>query len=274
MTESEEYMNCKRIAFYNEKGGVGKTTGIINVAGVLSKKGEKVLVIDLDKQRNSTLTLLSNNTETTEFTIYDFMKNNAHLDNVVKKALFQSHGNANPKYYGVDVLSSDKRLEDESKLKDVNIKDDLDSFIEKGEYTWVLVDMPPSNKTINEICFSQIVDYVIVPFSSDLYSVTGYGDLMETINTARLYTDNLHILGIYLSRHMYNCAVDHYIKDQLSAFGDLFIDVQIPFRADIRECAMFSRPISYYKKSSPSKIAYENLVNYMENKIHETRKDV
>jgi len=70
---------------------------------------------------------------------------------------------------------------------------------------------------------------------------------------------------------MENCAVDRYIKEQLEEFGDIFIDVQIPLMADVREAVMFGRPISYYKMISKSKTAYENLVNAMENKIESFR---
>lgn len=262
-------MRCNKIAFINGKGGCGKTTSIFHVAGVLAHRGEKVLVIDFDKQRNTTDTFLTelDEHERKKKTIFDFMLGKAKIDAIVNKSLFRVRGNANPKYCGVDVLGADERLEDEKKLKNVDIKDRLNAFIEENEYTWVLVDMPPSNKTLNEICFAQIVDFVIVPFSSDLFSVSGYGDLMKTVNRARELNDNLNIIGIYLSRYMEGCAVDKYIKNELSKFGDIFLDVQIPLKADIREAIMFGRPISYYKVISPSRSAYERLVDVMEKRI-------
>lgn len=258
----------KKIAFINGKGGCGKTTSIFHVAGVLAHKGCKVLVIDLDKQRNTTDTLLMENEEEVEYTFYDYMVNGVDIKNVVKKAYFRSRANAKPKYYGVDVLPSDVRFEDEKKLKNIDIKENLKEFIETKGYEWVLVDMPPSNKALNEICFSQIVDNVIVPFSSDVFSVSGYGDLMETVNKAREVNEELNILGIYLARYMEICAVDKYIKSQLESFGDIFIDVQIPLMADIREAVMFGRPISYYKMFSKSKSAYEKLVSVIEQKLN------
>lgn len=262
---------ANKVAFINGKGGCGKTTSIFHVAGVLAHKGQKVLVIDLDKQRNTTDTLLMECEDEINNTVFDYMTGNASINDIVKKSLFRSRGNANPKYYGVDVLPSDVRLEEEKKLRNVNIKDDISAFIDTQGYDWVLVDMPPSNKSLNEICFSQIVDYVIVPFSSDIFSVSGYGDLMDTVQRAREINESLNILGIYLSRYMENCAVDRYIKEQLEEFGDIFIDVQIPLMADVREAVMFGRPISYYKMISKSKSAYEKLVNVMENKIESFR---
>lgn len=266
-------MSCNKIAFINGKGGCGKTTSIFHVAGVLAHKGEKVLVIDLDKQRNTTDVLLMDNIKekAKSYTVFDYIQGIVSADKVVKKAYFKSRGNANPKYYGVDVLGADVRLEDEGLLKNVDIKDGLNDFIESKGYTWVLVDMPPSNMTLNEICFSQIVDFVIVPFTSDFFSVSGYGDLMDTVNKARELNNNLNILGVYLSRYMENCAVDKFIKEQLEHFGDMFIDVQIPLKADVREAVMFGRPISYYKLFSSSRTAYEQLVDVMAKRINQTR---
>lgn len=260
-----------KVAFINGKGGCGKTTSIFHVAGVLAHRGQKVLVIDLDKQRNTTDTLLMECEEEVDKTVFDYMTGYATIEEVVRQSMFRSRGNAKPKYYGVDVLPSDVRLEDEKKLRIVDIKDDITAFIDTQGYDWVLVDMPPSNKTLNEICFAQIVDYVIVPFSSDIFSVSGYGDLMDTVQRAREINENLNILGIYLSRYMENCAVDKYIREQLEEFGDIFIDVQIPLMADIREAVMFGRPISYYKIFSKSKTAYEKLVDAMENRIQSFR---
>lgn len=257
-----------KVAFINGKGGCGKSTSIFHEAGVLASKGEKTLVIDLDKQRNTTKFLLMENDEEVEKTGFDYMTGTCSIEDVVKKAYFRTRANATPKYYGVDVIPSDKRFEDESLLRDIDIKDDLEKFIEEQGYEWVLVDMPPSNKTLNEICFSQIVDNVIAPFSSDIFSVDGYADLMEIVNDARMVNENLNILGIYLSRYDASCGVDRFIKEQLEEF-DTFLDVQIPMLADLREGIMFGRPMSFYKKYSESKIAYEKLAELMENRIEE-----
>jgi chromosome partitioning protein len=262
---------ANKVAFFNGKGGCGKTTSIIHVAGVLSHRGEKVLVIDFDKQRNTTDALLMENGEDKPYTVLDFMQGKATASEVAKKAYFRSRGNANPKYFNVDVMPADVRLENERLLKNIDVQEVLNDFVNTQGYTWVLVDMPPSNKALNEICFSQIVDFVIAPFSSDVFSVSGYGDMIDTINRAREYNEGLNILGIYLSRYMENCAVDKFIKESLEKFGNMFVDVQIPLKSDIREAVMFGRPISYYKMVSPSKTAYENLVHEMESRINQTR---
>ena len=260
----------KKVAFINGKGGCGKTTSIFHVCGVLAQTGEKVLVIDLDKQRNTTDTLLMNNEDRPEKTVLDFFRGNAEAEEVTAKALFQTRGNAKAKYFGVDYMSSDVDLQDEAKLANIDgeaVKDKLEKFIEEQGYTWVLVDMPPSNMTLNNICFGYIVDYAIIPFSSDIFSVQGYADIMEVMDKAREVNPTLNVLGVFLARYMSNCAVDKYIREQLLDF-DTFIDIQIPLASDVRESVMFGRPISFYKLFSKSKTAYENLVEEMEKKIN------
>ena len=126
--------------------------------------------------------------------------------------------------------------------------------------------MPPSNMAINNICFKYLVDYVIIPSSSDIFSVDGYGDIMDVLDKARKDNPILSIVGIYLARYMKNCGLDRYIREQLLSF-ETFIDVQIPLASDVREAVMFGRPISYYKTFSESKTAYEKLVKEMEKRM-------
>jgi len=261
-----------KIAFVNGKGGCGKTTSLFHIAGVLSKAGDRVLVLDFDKQRNTTDTLLMH-TAPPEKTIYDCLCG-APIGDAAQKAHFQSRGNATPKYYGIDCIASDIRLEDENLLGLIKINkflENLEEYLEINKYQWVLLDMPPSSKTLNDLCFSFIVDYILVPFSSDIYSVSGYGDILNAVEDARRNNPELKIIGVFLARYMANCAVDKYIKEQLEQF-DTFIDVQIPVAADVREGIFFGRPISYYKTVSNSRKAYEDLVGEIIKRVNLSNK--
>jgi chromosome partitioning protein len=261
-----------KIAFINGKGGCGKTTSLFHIAGVLSKEGAKVLVIDFDKQCNATETLLMNNPSfrsTGYNNAYDVLVRGYDELFALIDAHFKTHGNAMPKYCGVTLLPGDVRLENESVLRKVDagvFAAAVNDYVNEFSIDYVLVDMPPSNKTLNNICFGHVVDHVIVPFSSDIYSVSGYGDIMDTIQEARVINPGLNLLGVFLSRYMANCAVDRYIREQLLMFNT-FIDIQIPLAADIREAVMWGRPISYYKKKSKSKAAYEALVEEIKRRV-------
>lgn len=260
----------KRVAFVNGKGGCGKTTGIFHISGVMASRGERVLVIDLDKQGNSTgiFTMNTPEQEKPEKTVLNFLAGTCEAGEAVAPAYFQSRANAKPKHYGVDVMVSDVGLQDEAALQGMDGKaagERLKAFAESRGYDWILVDMPPSNMALNNICFRYFVEYAIIPFSSDVFSVDGYGDIMDVLDNARQYNPVLSVMGVYLSRYRRNEAVEQYIREQLLQFGT-FIDIQIPYAADVRESVMFGRPISFYKQTSRSRTAYEALADFMRDK--------
>lgn len=117
-----------------------KNNKCFHIAGVLAQQNQKVLVIDLDKQRNTTDTLLMNS-EIPKTTIVDVF-GGEHLKEAVAQSLFQTRGNALPKYYGVDCLVSDVRLEDEALLHSILNEEqfprELNDFIEEKGYDWFL----------------------------------------------------------------------------------------------------------------------------------------
>ena len=81
-------MDNKIISIINQKGGVGKTTTVINLAAGLSMKGKKVLVIDLDPQGNATTGLGLSNTSISDMTIYNVLNGNKKIDEVIQSTSF------------------------------------------------------------------------------------------------------------------------------------------------------------------------------------------
>lgn len=248
-----------KLAFFNGKGGCGKSTGVFNVSSILADKGYKVLVIDLDKQRNATDTFLAESEIVAVNTVFDVLSG-SDFETAVNTAYIRKRGNANPKPIGVDVLCGSVQLENDEFIKSVDveaIEERYDEFIKESGYTAVIVDMPPSSKSITHLAFSAFVDYVVAPFSSDNFSVNGYGDVLNSVEVEREYNSELSFLGVYLSRYAKNCGLDKFLRANLKEnFKKDFIDVQIPLSTAVRESTVFSRPMIYYKQSAAATSEY------------------
>ena len=132
----------KIISIINQKGGVGKTTTVINLASALSQQGKKILVIDLDPQGNATTGLGLSNTEQSNQTIYGILNGMMSISDVIKKTKFEN----------LDLITSNVDL---SGLEVETAGDSDRAFILKTKlaaylndsralYDYILIDCPPS----------------------------------------------------------------------------------------------------------------------------------
>ena len=117
----------KIISIINQKGGVGKTTTVINLASALSQQGKKILVIDLDPQGNATTGLGLSNTEQSDQTIYGILNGTMSISSVIKETKFKD----------LDLISSNVDL---SGLEVETAGDSDRAFILKSKLTAYLND--------------------------------------------------------------------------------------------------------------------------------------
>ena len=92
-------MEKKVISIINQKGGVGKTTTVINLAAGLSMKGKKILVIDLDPQGNATTGLGLSNLTNSEITIYSVLNGNKKISEVIQETNFSNLHSRNSQFH-------------------------------------------------------------------------------------------------------------------------------------------------------------------------------
>jgi chromosome partitioning protein len=162
----------RRIAVFNQKGGVGKTTTAVNLAAALAACGQRILLIDLDPQAHATLHVGLAAAEGRE-SIYDVLTGHRPLDTVIQPAgenlwIVPSH---------IDLAAAELELADVT-ARETLLRDKLADIT--GSYDYVFIDCPPSLGilTINALV---AVDEVLLPLQPHFLALHGLSKLLETI---------------------------------------------------------------------------------------------
>ena len=192
-------MDKKIISIINQKGGVGKTTTVINLAAGLSMKGKKILVIDLDPQGNATTGLGLSNTESSDTTIYNVLNGNKKISEVIQRTSFE---NLNLITSNVDLSGLEVETAGDSR-RAFKLKDELTSILNdsRASYDYILIDCPPSLSllTIMALVASEAL---VVPLQTEFFALEGLTQLMKTIERIKNNLNpELSIRGILLTMY-------------------------------------------------------------------------
>ena len=165
------------IAIANQKGGVGKTTTAINLSACLAEKGQRVLVVDIDPQGNTTsgLGIAKDNVDNT---IYEVMLQEIDISDAICKDIFEN----------LDIIPSNVNLAGaEIDLIDIEnreyiLKNAINTV--RNNYDYVILDCPPSLSmlTVNAMTAA---DTVLVPIQCEYYALEGLTQLIHTINLVK-----------------------------------------------------------------------------------------
>ena len=239
------------ISIFNQKGGVGKTTTVVNLASALGFNRKKVLVIDMDPQGNSTSGL---GVENTEITIYDVLTHEKEINDTIQKT----------KSKNVDIIPANSDLCGlEIELLSVDKKEYLlQNAIGKipPNYDFIIIDCPPSLGvlSINALVSSQSV---LIPIQCEYYALEGVSQLMNTVNIIRKgLNPDLEVEGVLLTMFDSRNNLSEDVKRETeNYFKDKLFDTVIPRNIRLAEAPSFGESIIYYDKNSKGAIAYLSL---------------
>ena len=161
-------MKEKIISIINQKGGVVKTTTVINLAAGLSLQEKKVLVIDLDPQGNATTGLGLSNLENSGKSIYSILNGTKKISEVIEKTKFD---NLDLITSNVDLSGLEVETAGDSR-RAFKLKDELTSILNdsRGVYSHILIDCPPSLSLLTIMALVSS-DSLLVPLQTEFFAL-------------------------------------------------------------------------------------------------------
>ncbi len=241
----------KTIAITNQKGGVGKTTTSVNLTAILADMGQKVLVVDLDPQGNTTSGL---GMTATDRSVYE-----ALLGRIPARECVQATRYPNLSLIGADIRLAGAELElVDLEKREYRLKTLLAAL--SRDYDFIFIDCPPSLSllTLNALAAA---DRVLIPIQCEYYALEGVTSLMNTIGRVkRTFNPRIDVEGVLLTMLDGRTNLGLQVVDQVKKhFRKKVYATTIPRSVRLGEAPSHGEPIHVYDPRSAGAVAYRAL---------------
>ncbi len=244
---------AKSIAVFNQKGGVGKTTTVINLSACLASKGKRILMLDIDPQGNTTSGIGIDKTAL-EKTIYDVLINNDD-----PKACIIETNRENLFIIPSSVQLAGAEIElTEINRRELKLREAISRI--KSDYDYIFIDCPPSLGLLSINALSA-VDSVLIPIQCEYYALEGVSQLMNTIKLVKKSLNpDLDIEGVVLSMFDGRTNLSIQVVDEVKKYfrGKVYTTM-VPRNVRLAEAPSYGLSIIDYDMKSKGAEAYLEL---------------